>query len=49
VAGSFEHGNDPWGSVKGGEFRDYEILKDSAPLSWLSSCYLVFFTLKKFT
>jgi hypothetical protein len=36
MVGSFEHGNEPAGSIKGGEFldhmSDYQILKkDSAP------------------
>jgi hypothetical protein len=40
VAGSGEHGNEPSGYIKGGEFldqmNDYQLLKkDSAPWSWL--------------
>jgi hypothetical protein len=40
VAGSFEHGNGPSGSIKGGEFLDklsdcWVLGIDSAPWSWL--------------
>jgi hypothetical protein len=38
VVGSCEHGNEPSGSIKGGEFFDYlidcQLVKDSAPLSY---------------
>jgi hypothetical protein len=42
VAGSCEHGNEPSGSIKCGDFvyqlSDYQLLKkDSAPCSWLVS------------
>jgi len=40
VTGPCEHGNEPWGSIKGEEFFDWLIgcwllKKDSAPWSWL--------------
>jgi len=39
VAGSYEHGNGPLGSLKGWKFLDYlndsQLLKNSVPLNWL--------------
>jgi hypothetical protein len=39
VAGCYEHGNEPSGSLKGGEFIDYLseswLLEDIAPCNWL--------------